>query len=341
MKVSVIIPCYNRADVIGATLDAVLNQHRPPEEVIVVDDGSTDGSANYLRTHYGHRVRVIEQPNGGPGSARNTGLKVAQGEYVEFMDSDDIPTAEKLFCQVRQMDQTGADVAYGPWTKVRIEADRLSGDGMVLQSRGLPRTTDLAKALMTTWSVVLQSGLFRRATLEANGVRFPTDLFAGEDQVFLTQTLLMGSKMVFSPRSLLLYRAEGPANKLTADTSKKERFFLHWGEAQLRQRALYLDHNRDCDPLRWYRYRLRLWDTASTLETFGTAGALAKACEIRALLDPYPNRLSYALGMTLQQKGRSLKSRLVGHRHPVEQRVAHLGGQQRKILEAAGWHWAS
>ncbi len=341
MKVSVIIPCYNRADVIGATLDAVLNQHRPPDEVIVVDDGSTDGSADYVRTRYGHRVRVIEQANGGPGAARNTGLQVAQGEYVEFMDSDDIPTSEKLFCQVRQLDHSGADVAYGPWTKVRIDADRLTGDGMVLQSRGLPRSSDLAKTLMTTWSVVLQSGLFRRSTLEKHNVRFPVDLFAGEDQVFLMQTLLTGSSMVFSPRSLLLYRSDGPTNKLTSDKSKLERFFTHWAEAQLRQRELYLQHHPNEEPLGWYRYRLRLWDNANALEEYSSEKSLAQARRIRELLDPYPNRLPYRMGLTLSRKVRSLQSRFVGHRYAPDQRVAHLHEGQRKILEAAGWHWAS
>jgi glycosyltransferase involved in cell wall biosynthesis len=86
---STVIPSYNRAQLIRATLDSVLAQDLPDQEVIVVDDGSTDGTLETLAS-YGKRIRVLEQKNSGPAVARNLGIKHASGEYIATLDSDDL-----------------------------------------------------------------------------------------------------------------------------------------------------------------------------------------------------------------------------------------------------------
>ena len=89
-----IIPVWNRRDLVDQTIASVLRQHDAAaaggSEVIVVDDGSTDGTAAAIRDRFGDAVRVIRQPNGGPGAARNTGVRHARGRYVAFVDSDDL-----------------------------------------------------------------------------------------------------------------------------------------------------------------------------------------------------------------------------------------------------------
>ena len=90
---SVVIPSYNRADLIGATLDSVLGQSMDDLEIIVVDDGSSDGSVELLRDYarrFAGRLVLIEQSNAGPGAARNRGIAAARGQYVAFLDSDDL-----------------------------------------------------------------------------------------------------------------------------------------------------------------------------------------------------------------------------------------------------------
>ncbi len=89
MLFSVIIPTYNRADLFQRTLDSVWQQTLHDYEVIVVDDGSTDGTLEQLRRQR-DRIRLIEQSNKGPGAARNRGIGEARGDYVAFLDSDDI-----------------------------------------------------------------------------------------------------------------------------------------------------------------------------------------------------------------------------------------------------------
>ncbi|ATB45475.1 glycosyltransferase family 2 protein [Corallococcus macrosporus] len=86
---SVVIPTYNRARLLEVALDSVFAQEERDFEVLVVDDGSTDDTLELL-ARYGGRVRVLGQPNAGPGAARNLGIQEARGTYVAFLDSDDV-----------------------------------------------------------------------------------------------------------------------------------------------------------------------------------------------------------------------------------------------------------
>lgn len=97
--VSVIIPTFNRAHVLGRALDSVLAQAYDPVEVIVVDDGSTDNTRE-LMAGYRDRVRILTQPNKGVSAARNLGVREAKGEFIALLDSDDAWTPEKLCVQM-------------------------------------------------------------------------------------------------------------------------------------------------------------------------------------------------------------------------------------------------
>lgn len=104
--VSVVIPTYNRANLVADAINSVLAQTYPNVEVIVVDDGSSDGTLDLLRT-YGSRIRAISQSNAGPSAARNRGVMEARGELVAFLDSDDLWLPHKLAAQVNLLQQLG------------------------------------------------------------------------------------------------------------------------------------------------------------------------------------------------------------------------------------------
>lgn len=93
-----IIPTYNRRNLLPRALDSVLAQTMPVDEIIVIDDGSTDGTDDMLRARYGDRVRYVWQANAGVSAARNHGLRLAQGRYLALLDSDDLwlPTKTEL-----------------------------------------------------------------------------------------------------------------------------------------------------------------------------------------------------------------------------------------------------
>ena len=103
--VSVVVPTYNRAYCLPRTVDSALGQTHPSVEVIIVDDGSRDETADVVAARYGNdaRVRLIRQANGGVSAARNTGLRAARGDYVALLDSDDVWEPWKLELQLACM----------------------------------------------------------------------------------------------------------------------------------------------------------------------------------------------------------------------------------------------
>ncbi len=109
--ISVVIPAYNAARWIGETLESVLAQTYQDFEVIVVDDGSTDETAAVVG-EFGGRVRCIQQPNRGQASARNAGIRAARGEYIAFLDADDLWLKEKLHIQVGLLKSSGLAWVY-------------------------------------------------------------------------------------------------------------------------------------------------------------------------------------------------------------------------------------
>ena len=90
--ISTVVPVYNTAEYLRRCIDSILNQQNPPEEIFLVNDGSTDGS-DMICQEYAQRypalIRVINQENQGLSAARNAGIEAARGEYLSFIDSDD------------------------------------------------------------------------------------------------------------------------------------------------------------------------------------------------------------------------------------------------------------
>lgn len=111
MRVSIIVPLYNKAAYIGRSLRSITAQTFHDIEVLVVDDGSTDGSGAIARAFPDERVRVISQPNAGPGAARNRGIAEARGELIAFLDADDEWMPEYLSENIQALDNAGPGVA--------------------------------------------------------------------------------------------------------------------------------------------------------------------------------------------------------------------------------------
>ncbi|MCH7813461.1 MAG: glycosyltransferase family 2 protein [Planctomycetes bacterium] len=111
--ISVLVPCYNAERYLADALDSVIAQTLAPLECIVVDDGSTDGSAA-IADSYSHPFRVIRQSNQGRAAAMNTAIAEARGELVVFLDADDFWLPEMLEAQAQTIARTGAAMAYCP-----------------------------------------------------------------------------------------------------------------------------------------------------------------------------------------------------------------------------------
>jgi glycosyltransferase involved in cell wall biosynthesis len=110
--VTAAIPTYNRAAYLPGALDSVFAQTRPPDDVLVVDDGSTDETPEVLAA-YADRVRVVRQENGGRSAARNTAVREAYGRFVSFLDSDDRWLPDKLERELPALEDLGVGLVHG------------------------------------------------------------------------------------------------------------------------------------------------------------------------------------------------------------------------------------
>ena len=104
-NISVVIPTYNRRQTIGRSIDSVLNQTLFPSEIIVVDDGSTDGTCDYIQSNF-PSIKLLHQPNKGVSEARNKGIRYADTNWIALLDSDDEWFPQKLEKQVMTLSQS-------------------------------------------------------------------------------------------------------------------------------------------------------------------------------------------------------------------------------------------
>lgn len=114
--VSIIIPCYNASKWIGEAIESALDQSWPSKEIIVVDDGSTDGSLDIIQKYRTSEVKIMSQSHTSASRARNRALKEAAGEYIQYLDADDLLSKSKIEIQIQKLTEAGPDyVASGPW----------------------------------------------------------------------------------------------------------------------------------------------------------------------------------------------------------------------------------
>ena len=129
-----VVPCYNAEPWVGAALDSVLAQDFPIREVIVVDDGSSDRSAELVRSGY-RNVTLITQSNAGVAAARNRGIERATGDWIAFIDADDFWLPGKLAAQWTALQQhERARMTYAAWHVWQSDEARPTDELMTLPS---------------------------------------------------------------------------------------------------------------------------------------------------------------------------------------------------------------
>lgn len=167
--VSIIIPCYNGARYIPALAESlvpILRDGQMQCDVIFIDDGSKDQSVDLARKHLPN-ARIIQQQNRGPSAARNAGVAVAQGEFLQLLDVDDTIEPNKLELQAAAASAQNADVVYSDWRLLTLEEGKLVRTEVFAPAQA---PSEMVEALLAGWYLPPVGYLFRRtAYLELGG----------------------------------------------------------------------------------------------------------------------------------------------------------------------------
>ena len=215
-RVSIIVPVYNAESYLAQTLDSLAAQTYPEIEVILVDDGSTDGSAEICkeRAVIDGRFRYYREENSGPSATRNKGISYASGDYIGFCDSDDRIDPEMYRTMVDSLERHSADIAlcdifserdgrrFGfPWKDETVFAGDEIGQNLVSAMVGNLSDNDTKVPL---WGSVVRC-LFKKDKIGAS-VQFPEDLHFAEDLVFTLRYLQGAQSAVICAKDFYWYR---------------------------------------------------------------------------------------------------------------------------------------
>jgi glycosyltransferase involved in cell wall biosynthesis len=218
--VSVCIPCYNAEAYVGAAVESVLSQSWPHLEVIVVDDGSTDGSWEVLSRYASAQVHVLQQENGGQCAAANRAWCVAQGDLIKFFDADDLLAPQSIEHQVQRLEGRSDAVASAQWG--RFYDDDLST--FRLNPEPVWRDMSATDWLVEAWAnaqPMMQCALWLipRPLLQRAG-GWDESLSLINDFEFFARVLCHSSEVLFTPEATLYYRS-GLIGSLSGQKSQR------------------------------------------------------------------------------------------------------------------------
>jgi len=223
--VSCIVPVFNGERYVSETIESILRQSYPLTEVIVVDDGSSDGTLETLAV-FAERIRVIQQENGGPSLARNRGMEESRGAFIAFLDADDLWVEDKLEVQMdRFRARPGLQLCSGRLKSFWIP--ELDHERRRLENHPYHQE----RAMLSPCTVLARREVFRRIG------GFDPDLRHGEDTDLFIRIMKAGIEYENVPR-LLVHRRQHMSN-LTREVSPSHDTMLAFIKRALdRERAL-------------------------------------------------------------------------------------------------------
>lgn len=218
MKVSVIVPVYNTEEYLRKCLDSLIWQTLQDMEIVLINDGSTDGSGAIMEEYqdrYPDKVRVIHKENGGQGIARNIGIKECRGEYIGFMDSDDYVDLRMYEMMYKAGVEAKADFVECRYRYVKS----INGMEEELATYGNVRAYDKTKDMFIDPLVSPWNKLYKKTVLEESGSWF-TEKVIYEDTAFFLKQIPLLSKTVFVDEAFVTHILRG-SSTMSVNKSKR------------------------------------------------------------------------------------------------------------------------
>jgi succinoglycan biosynthesis protein ExoO len=242
-SVSAILPTFNNRKVIARAIDSLLGQTRPVDEIIVIDDCSTDGTADFVLAEYGDKIKLIRaEQNGGPARARNLGLSQARGDYIGIIDGDDAWTPDRNERFLRLAEESGPDI---------IGDNLLLYDGGAGQVVGAGFEDDQSLKEITTEGLFLGDVVTRpgfnyaaihpylnRIFMAKHGLRYDEAHRYGEDFKLYAEIMFCGGRCVLTSVPGYIYTGRfgsisGQVNEQSASDARFD--MLHKISQELRE----------------------------------------------------------------------------------------------------------
>lgn len=224
VKVSVVIPVYNVEDYLSECLDSVVNQTLTDIEIICINDGSTDKSLKILNEYAKNdsRITVIDQDNGGHAVATNRGMKLAKGEYLYLMDSDDIVDVHALEETVKIADERNVDFVIFQAINYYMDTDEYKEQ----ENYNMNELADFVGDSVFNWkdirdyifsiSVTPGSKIYRRDFIEKSDCEFPEGLVF-DDNVFFWEVLFSAERITFYRKHLFTRRWHSASSTISGN----------------------------------------------------------------------------------------------------------------------------
>lgn len=220
--VSIIVSCYNGEKYVAATLDSLITQTYHNIEIIVVDDGSADASAEIVKNYQDKRIKYYFQENKGQCAALNKGFALSSGSLIKFYDADDILHPDVIEGQVKALEgKSETEISFIEWK--RFFNDKLPDDINKVSYNTLRRDcTPVEHITFTNGTPMFQCGmwLIPRALLYKTRL-WDERLSLINDTEFFSRIFTKVSKLIFSERGITLYRTNFKSSSLSSDFSKK------------------------------------------------------------------------------------------------------------------------
>lgn len=232
--ISVVIPVYNVKDYVGKCLDSVVRQKYKNLDVLVVDDGSTDGSGEICDEFavIDKRVRVFHKKNGGLSDARNFGIKEAKGEIIAFVDSDDFVSEDFVSAMYGEMMKSDADIVVCGYNLVKPEKEVMSGGEATVKLLTRQENID----------IVAWNKLYKKSLFVDNDIWFPKGK-KHEDTLTTYKVLFKAGKVAYLDEALYCYVERGGSIMKTGGIEER----LEMRELAAKEAVEYFKDNKDLE----------------------------------------------------------------------------------------------